>query len=187
MAFVDFAAKAIRAKVVYWGPPGSGKWTNLEWVYTKTGSADRPPADKQRAIGFPLSLGDIRGFTTKFALFRSPSDGSLIPWVFDEAEKQPVDGIVFVVDSSPSAAAGNVASLHALVETLRLRGFDARKLPTVVQYNKRDVPGALPIEQLRASVNPWNHPEVEAIATHGHGVFDALKLVAKLVLTELRK
>ena len=107
--------------------------------------------------------------------------------MFDEAEKQPVDGIIFVVDSSPSAAASNVASLHALVETLRLRGFDARKLPMVVQYNKRDVPGALPVETLRAAVNPWNHPEFEAIATQGVGVFDALKIIAKLVLTELRK
>jgi signal recognition particle receptor subunit beta len=131
-------------------------------------------------------LGDIRGFKTKFGLFRSPSDGSLIPWVFDEAEQQTVDGIVFVVDSSPAAAASNVASLHALVETLRLRGFDARKLPMVVQYNKRDVPGALAIDQLRASVNPWNHQESEAIATEGIGVFESLKIVAKLVLTEIR-
>jgi signal recognition particle receptor subunit beta len=187
MAFIDFAAKRILTKVIYWGPPASGKWTNLEYVYAKTGSADRPLAVKESAIGVPLSLGDIRGFKTTVSLYRNPSDGSLLRWVFDENDGRPVDGIIFVLDSSPGAEASNVASMHALVETLAVRSFDAQKLPMVVQYNKRDVADAIPVERLRAAVNPWNHPEIEAVATQGFGVFDALKSVTKGVLTELRK
>jgi mutual gliding-motility protein MglA len=187
MAFIDYAEKRITSKVIYWGPPSSGKFTNLAYLYEKTGPADRPPALKQTAIGLPLTLGDIRGFRTSFMIYRNPSDGSLLRWVFDESDGRPVDGIIFVVDSSPHATAYNIASRNGLVETLAARGFDAAKLPMVVQYNKRDSSDALPVPRLRADTNPWNHPEVEAIATQGVGVFDALKAVAKLVLTEIRK
>jgi signal recognition particle receptor subunit beta len=186
MAFIDYTARRILSKVIYWGPPGSGKFTNLEYVYAKTGPSERPPAVKQSAIGLPLSLGDIRGFKTTFTIYRNPSDNSMLRWVFDENDGRPVDGIIFVVDSSSRATAHNIASRYALVETLAARGFDAANLPMVVQYNKRDLDDILPIEWLRKDANPWNHPEVEAVATQGVGVFEALKSVAKLVLTQLR-
>jgi signal recognition particle receptor subunit beta len=186
MSFVDYDAKQIRSKIVYWGPPGSGKWSNLAWIYAKTGAADRPVPAKADSIGFPLSLGDIRGFKNNFTLYRIPGEGP-VSWVLDQAEPGPVDGIVFVADASPDAAARNTASLRSLVEALAARTLDVGKLPFVLQYNKRDVPGAATPEQLRAGLNPWGHPEIEASAAKGIGVFESLKLISKQVLEQLRK
>jgi signal recognition particle receptor subunit beta len=186
MAFVDYGAKEIRNKIVYWGPSGSGKWSNLAWIYAKTGAADRPVPAKAESIGFPLSLGDIRGFKNTLSLYRVPGEGP-VRWVLDQAEPGPVDGIVFVADASPDAAARNTASLRSLVEEVAVRSFDVGKLPFVLQYNKRDLPGAATPEQLRAALNPWGHPEIEAIAAKGIGVFESLKSISKQVLEQLRK
>ena len=133
----------------------------------------------------PLSLGDIRGFRTRFHLYTVPGQ------VFYDASRKlilkGVDGVCFVADSQMERMEANIESLENLRDNLIEQGYDLDKLPYVIQYNKRDMPGIVPIEELRAELNPKDAPEFEAIAPQGVGVFDTLKAVAKLVLQELRK
>jgi hypothetical protein len=98
-----------------------------------------------------------------------------------------VDGVVYVGDSQLERVEANIESLDNLRNNLQEQGYDLDKLPYVVQYNKRDLPNASPLDQLEEALNPTKVPAFEAVATKGVGVFDTLKAVAKLVLTELRR
>jgi hypothetical protein len=133
----------------------------------------------------PLSLGEIRGFRTRFHLYTVPGQ------VFYDASRKlilkGVDGVCFVGDSQMERMEANIESLDNLRTNLAEQGYDLDKLPYVVQYNKRDLPNATPMAELQEVLNPTKVPEFEAVATKGTGVFDTLKAVAKLVLTELRK
>ena len=133
----------------------------------------------------PLSLGQIRGFKTRFHLYTVPGQ------VFYDASRKlilkGVDGVVFVADSQIERMEANIESLDNLADNLEEQGYDLDKIPYVIQYNKRDLPNAAPVEQLHELLNPKKIPEYEAVAITGQGVFDTLKAVAKLVLTELRR
>jgi len=133
----------------------------------------------------PLALGTIRGFKTRFQLYTTPGQ------VFYDASRKlilkGVDGVVFVADSQPARLDANLESLDNLRENLVERGYDLESLPFVVQYNKRDLPGAMPVEELRALLNVTGAPDFEAAALRGEGVFDTLKAIARQVLVELKK
>ncbi len=133
----------------------------------------------------PLSLGEIRGFRTRFHLYTVPGQ------VFYDASRKlilkGVDGVVFVGDSQVERMEANIESLDNLRSNLAEQGYDLDKLPYVVQFNKRDLPNSAPMEELTEVLNPTNVPQFEAVATKGTGVFDTLKAVAKQVLTELRR
>ena len=133
----------------------------------------------------PLSLGEIRGFKTRFHLYTVPGQ------VFYDASRKlilkGVDRVVFVADSQVERMEANMESFENLRTNLSEQGYDLNRIPNVVQYNKRDLPNAVAIEELRASLNPRTVPEFQAVAPTGVGVFDTLKAVAKLVLTELKK
>src|SRR5262249_43155980 len=120
------------------------------------------------------------------SLYRAPSDGSWNRYVLDEADARPIDGVVFVADSSPPAMNANRTSLDSLVRELEARGFDLAKLPVVFQLNKRDLAGTSAFEWHEA-LDRWNKPFESAIATTGVGVFETLKLACKLILEEIRK
>ncbi len=133
----------------------------------------------------PLALGEIRGFKTRFHLYTLPGQ------VFYDASRKlilkGVDGIVFVADSQISRIEENQESLENLRVNLAEQGYSLDKMPFVIQYNKRDLPEIASVEELRDLLNPTNVPDFEGIAHTGVGVFDTLKAVAKLVLTELKK
>ena len=133
----------------------------------------------------PLALGTIRGFKTRFQLYTTPGQ------VFYDASRKlilkGVDGVVFVAESQPARLDANLESLDNLRENLTERGYDLESLPFVVQYNKRDLPGAMPVEELRALLNITGAPDFEASAVTGDGVFDTLKAIARQVLVELKK
>jgi mutual gliding-motility protein MglA len=133
----------------------------------------------------PLSLGEIRGFKTRFHLYTVPGQ------VFYDASRKlilkGVDGVVFVADSQIERMEANIESLDNLRVNLEDQGYNLDKIPYCVQYNKRDLPNSAPMEELKKILNPTNVPEFEAVATTGVGVFDTLKAVAKLVLTELKR
>ena len=133
----------------------------------------------------PLSLGEIRGFKTRFHLYTVPGQ------VFYDASRKlilkGVDGVVFVADSQIERMEANIESVENLEYNLEEQGYDLKKIPYVVQYNKRDLPNVSPVDELREAVNLLNVPDYEAVATTGFGVFDTLKAVAKLVLTELKR
>jgi signal recognition particle receptor subunit beta len=133
----------------------------------------------------PLSLGEIRGFKTRFHLYTVPGQ------VFYDASRKlilkGVDGVVFVADSQIERMEANLESVENLRVNLGEQGYSLDKIPYVVQYNKRDLPNIATVEELRRLINPKNVPEYQAVAPTGVGVFDTLKAVAKLVLTELKK
>ena len=133
----------------------------------------------------PLELGTVRGFKTRFHLYTVPGQ------VFYDASRKlilkGVDGVVFVADSQEERMDANIESLYNLEENLQSQGYDLMKIPYVLQLNKRDLPNIIAKEELSAELKRKDEPVVEAVAATGSGVFDTLKSVAKLVLTELRK
>jgi len=193
MSFINYSSREINCKLVYYGPGLGGKTTNLQYIYAKTnpeakGKMISLATETERTLFFdflPLSLGEIRGFKTRFHLYTVPGQ------VFYDASRKlilkGVDGIVMVADSQVERMEANIESLENLRSNLEEQGYDLDKLPYVIQYNKRDLPNAAPIEELRQLLNPTNVPEFEATAVNGQGVFDTLKAVAKSVLTELKR
>jgi hypothetical protein len=193
MSFINYSSREINCKIVYYGPGLCGKTTNLRWIYEKTnpdakGKMIELATETERTLFFdflPLSLGEIRGFKTRFHLYTVPGQ------VFYDASRRlilkSVDGVVFVADSQEARFEANIESLENLRSNLEEQGYDLDKLPYVVQYNKRDMPEVMSLEDLRRELNPSGVPDFEAIATKGDGVFETLKAVAKQVLTELKR
>ncbi len=193
MSFINYSSREINCKIVYYGPGLCGKTTNLQYIYNKTnpdakGKMISLATETERTLFFdflPLSLGEIRGFKTRFHLYTVPGQ------VFYDASRKlilkGVDGVVFVADSQIERMEANIESLDNLRTNLAEQGYDLDKIPYVVQYNKRDLPNASPVAELKEVLNPTNVIDYEAVATVGTGVFDTLKAVAKLVLTELRR
>ena len=193
MSFINYASREINCKIVYYGPGLCGKTTNLQFVYQKTapdakGKMISLATETERTLFFdflPLSLGEIRGFKTRFHLYTVPGQ------VFYDASRKlilkGVDGVVFVADSQEERIDANIESLENLRINLKEQGYDLDKLPYIIQYNKRDLPGAMSVEELRRELNTTNVPEFEACATTGEGVFETLKAVAKLILIDLKR
>jgi signal recognition particle receptor subunit beta len=193
MSFINYSSREINCKIVYYGPGLCGKTTNLQYVYAKTaqeakGKMISLATETERTLFFdflPLSLGEIRGFKTRFHLYTVPGQ------VFYDASRKlilkGVDGVVFVADSQIERTEANLESVDNLRANLAEQGYDLDKLPYVIQYNKRDLPNVATMEELQRLINPRGVPEFQAVAPTGVGVFDTLKAVAKLVLTELKK
>ena len=193
MSFINYSSREINCKIVYYGPGLCGKTTNLQYIYNKTSAETKGKlislsTETDRTLFFdflPLALGEIRGFKTRFHLYTVPGQ------VFYDASRKlilkGVDGVVFVADSQLERMDANLESLENLGVNLAEQGYDSNKVPTVIQYNKRDLPNVVSLEDLRKEINLRGIPEYQAIAPTGVGVFDTLKAIAKLVLTELRK
>jgi signal recognition particle receptor subunit beta len=193
MSFINYLSREINCKIVYYGPGLCGKTTNLQYIYNKTnpdakGKMISLATETERTLFFdflPLALGEIRGFKTRFHLYTVPGQ------VFYDASRKlilkGVDGVVFVADSQIARMEANVESLENLRTNLAEQGYNLDKLPYVIQYNKRDMPGIAPVDELRQLLNSANVPDFEGVASTGVGVFDTLKAVAKLVLTALKK
>ena len=193
MSFINYSSREINCKIVYYGPGLCGKTTNLQYIYNKTnpdlkGKMISLATETERTLFFdflPLALGQIRGFKTRFHLYTVPGQ------VFYDASRKlilkGVDGVVFVADSQVERMEANIESLDNLRINLAEQGYDLDKLPSVVQYNKRDLRNAAPLEEMKRLLNPRGVPDFEACASVGKGVFETLKGVAKLVLSELTK
>jgi signal recognition particle receptor subunit beta len=193
MSFINYMAREINCKVVYYGPGLCGKTTNLQYIYERSspdakGKMISLATETERTLFFdflPISLGEIRGFKTRFHLYTVPGQ------VFYDASRKlilkGVDAVVFVADSQEARLEANVESLENLKVNLADQGFDIEKVPFVIQFNKRDMPEVCSVEELRKELNPGGVPDMEAVARTGVGVFDTLKLVAKLVVADLKK
>ena len=193
MSFINYASREINCKIVYYGPGLCGKTTNLQFIYNKTANEAKGKmislaTETERTLFFdflPLALGEIRGFKTRFHLYTVPGQ------VFYDASRKlilkGVDGVVFVADSQEERLDANIESLENLRDNLEEQGFDLDKIPFVIQYNKRDLPNVTPVAELSNLLNERGVPELEACATTGEGVFETLKAIAKLVLTDLKK
>lgn len=193
MSFINYSSKEINCKIVYYGPGLCGKTANLQYIYKKTG-ADRKgklislATETERTLFFdflPLALGDIKGFKVRFHLYTVPGQ------VFYAASRKLIlkgcDGVVFVADSQIERAEANVESLEDLRLNLEEHGFDMNVIPFTMQYNKRDLPNIMPVEELDGMLNQRGVPWFEGVAPAGTGIFETLKDVARQVIMELKK
>jgi mutual gliding-motility protein MglA len=192
LSFINFAAREINCKIVYYGAGLGGKTTNLQVIYQKTADQQKGKmislaTETERTLFFdflPLDLGSVRGFKTRIHLYTVPGQ------VFYDASRKlilrGVDGIVFVADSQEQRMDANVEALENLMSNLKEHGYDFNKIPYVLQLNKRDLPNILPVDMLATELRKKNEPIVEAVAFQGMGVFETLKEIAKQVLQELK-
>src|ERR1700748_1108470 len=167
MSFINDMAREINCKIVYYGPGLCGKTTNLQYIYERTnpeakGKMISLATEPERTLFFdflPLSLGEIRGFKTRFHLYTVPGQ------VFYDASRKlilkGVDGVIFVADSQIERMEANEESMENLRTNLGEQGYDLNRIPSVVQYNKRDLPNAAPMEELQNLLSPKGIPHFE--------------------------
>jgi signal recognition particle receptor subunit beta len=188
---INYASREINCKIVYYGTGLGGKTTNLEYIYSRVnpdtkGKMISLATETERTLFFdflPIDLGEIRGFKTRFHLYTVPGQ------VYYNASRRlilkGVDGLVFVADSQATRAEANIESMHNLYDNLETYGYDLQTIPFAIQYNKRDMPNVLSMEELRAQINPMRVPDFEGVAIEGKGVFETLSCVSKLVVKSL--
>ncbi len=192
MTFINYNSKEINCKIVYYGCGLSGKTTNLQYIYDSTSEGTKGKlislsSENERTLFFdflPLDAGEIRGFRTRFHLYTIPGQS------FYEVSRQfilkGVDGIVFVIDSQRERLDANMESYESLEANLESQGYDMSKIPLVVQYNKRDLPSAMPVQELSRLFLRHEVPAYEAVAAKGVGVFETLTEITKLVLVDIK-
>ena len=192
MPMTNYAGREVNCKILYCGPGQGGKTTNIEYVHSRVDPGNRGElvslATKQGSTllfdFLALDLGDVQGLRTRFHLYTVPGQA-----YFESRRRillEGVDGVIFVADSQIDRDEANDEAMQSLYETLEARGCDVSRLPFVIQYNKRDLPGIVPVEQLRARLNPAGVPDFESVATEGKGVFETLAAVSRLVVKSLR-
>ncbi len=191
MVLFNYSTKELTAKVVYYGPGLCGKTTNLQWIHERLpiknkGKMLSLATETDRTLFFdflPIEIGTIRGMKTRIQLYTVPGQ------VFYNATRRMVlkgaDAVCFVCDSQEAMLDANLESYENMRQNLEANEIDPDEIPVVLQYNKRDLPNALPIEILNERMNPHNYPFYEAIAVKGAGVEDTLKAVTKLVFKSL--
>ena len=193
MVLFNYSTKELTAKIVYYGPGLCGKTTNLQYIHSNLpgnvkGKMLSLATKTDRTLFFdflPIDLGEIRGMKTRVQLYTVP--GQVF---YNETRKlvlKGADGIVFVADSQEQMLSANVESFKNLEENLRGHGLTLADMPHVIQFNKRDLPKLATIEQLNQSMNKYNAPFYESVATTGIGIQDTLKAITKLVLLHLTR
>jgi signal recognition particle receptor subunit beta len=191
MSLVNYSTREITSKIVYYGPGRSGKTTNLQYIHgqvpeDRRGRMVSLATETDRTLFFdflPLDLGTISGFQTRFQLYTVPGQV-----YYDATRKlvlQGADGVVFVADSQRQQREENVESFRNLQVNLLEQGVDPRTIPIVLQYNKRDLPDVMSLEEMDDLLNYRDLPRFEAQALGGIGVFDTLKGISELVLRRL--
>ena len=193
MPFVNFMSREITCKLVYYGPGLCGQTTNLKFIYDRANPDARGKlislaTETERTLFFdflPIDLGTVRGFKIRLQLYTVPGQ------VFYDASRKlilkGVDGVIFVADSQVERMDANVEAIENLKGNLKSQGYDLMNIPYVLQLNKRDLPNVESVEEMKRLLLQKNEPVFEAVASKGPGVFETLKGVAKLVLSELTK
>lgn len=190
MALLNHAKREITYKIVYYGTGLGGKTTNLKFIFGQLkegvrGEMIQLATQTERTLYFdylPVDLGAIQGFQARISLYTVPGQEE-----YNESRKQILrgaDGIVFVADSDPLKSAQNIESLQNMIDNLALYKVSLSKVPWVLQYNKRDLRNAMPVERLEQELNIQAVPSFEAIATEGVRVFSTLKGITKLVINQ---
>ncbi len=189
MSTVDFAAREVIFKIVYYGPGMSGKTTTLKLIHEylpedRRGDLVSVATEEEPTLFFdfmPLQLGTVAGFKTLFHLYTVP--GRVFYNVTRQLVLRGVDGVIFVADSAPNRLRANAEALRNLRENLAEYNLALSEVPLVMQLNKRDLPGALPAEMLKRVLDPGGTVEMyEASAAKFEGVLGPLHGVSKQVL-----
>jgi len=191
VSVINYSSREITFKIVYYGTGLGGKTTNLKVIYNKVspdqkGKMISLATEMDRTLFFdflPMDIGSVKGFKTKFQLYTVP--GQIYYNASRKLILKGVDGIVFVADSQVERFEDNIESIDNLLENLQEHNLKIEDIPFVLQYNKRDLPNISSLDDLQKSINPWNVPYFEAVATQGIGVFETLKAVSKMILQRL--
>jgi signal recognition particle receptor subunit beta len=193
MALVNHTTREINAKIVYYGPGLCGKTTNIHLIYhriapTQRGKLISLATETDRTLFFdflPVELGTIKNYKVRFHLYTVPGQ------VFYNATRKLVlkgaDGVIFVADSQRAMVDANIESLTNLRDNLAEQGVNLAEFPAIIQYNKRDLPDILSVEELNAVLNPRMVPSYEAVAKTGDGVLKTFTAISKLVLQDMQK
>lgn len=193
MAFINYPAREINCKIIYYGPGLGGKTTNVSYIYDTAaphakGKLISLATETERTLFFdflPLELGSVKGFRTKLHLYTVPGQ------VFYDASRKLIlrgtDGVVFVADSQFERMDANIESIWNLENNLGQQGYDLATMPYVLQLNKRDLSTALPVDYLKHELVRKGEPVFESVAHKGIGVYDTLKEITKQVLSDLKK
>jgi signal recognition particle receptor subunit beta len=191
MSFINYLSREINCKIVYYGPGLCGKTTNLQYIYNKTspeakGKMISLATETERTLFFdflPLDLGKVHGFTIRFHLYTVP--GQVLYERTRIAVLNGADGVVFVADAQRDRLQDNLQSLRELANNVTGQGKRFLDYPLVMQYNKMDLPSALPTPVLDRYLNTIRVPRFEATAVNGNGVFETLRAICKLVTNKL--
>ena len=193
MALVNHTTREINSKIVYYGPGLCGKTTNIHLIYhriapTQRGKLISLATETDRTLFFdflPVELGTIKNYKVRFHLYTVPGQ------VFYNATRKLVlkgaDGVIFVADSQRAMVDANLESLTNLRDNFAEQGVNLTEFPMVIQYNKRDLPDILPVEELNAVLNPRMLPFYESVAKTGDGVLKTFTAISKLVLQDMQK
>jgi signal recognition particle receptor subunit beta len=191
MVLFNHATREMTAKIVYYGPGLCGKTTNLMVIFDKLDPKSKGKmlslaTKTDRTLFFdllPVDIGKVGAFNLKIQLYTVP--GQVF---YNETRKlvlKGADAVVFVADSQPSMVDSNRESFANLLENLEENQLDVNDTPIVIQYNKRDIPGVLPVEQLQEALGFEGYPYTEASALKGEGVMETFKLVSKITAKHL--
>jgi len=194
MAIINQATRELQVKIVYYGPAMGGKTTNLfqvhDHVQTAAGNKGKlvslaTSSDRTLFFDFlPIEALAIKGYRTKFQLYTVP--GQVIYNTTRQLVLRGVDGLVFVADSQFEKMAENVESFVNLEENLKCLKLDLAEIPYVLQYNKRDLPNAAPIEYMEFLLNnrEVQVPSFASVAHKCEGVFETLNMITRLLLNK---
>ncbi len=192
MVLFNYASKEITSKIVYYGPGLGGKTTNLQFIHEQMNPDTRGKllslaTESDRTLFFdflPVNLGMIRGFTVRFQLYTVPGQ------VYYNATRKLVikgaDALVFVADSQREMLEKNLESLENMKENLIINDLDPETTPLVMQYNKRDLPDIMDVDELHRQLSYRDVPFNAAVALTGEGVLETFKLVTKELMKSLR-
>ncbi|MEA2572250.1 MAG: hypothetical protein QOI24_4251 [Acidobacteriota bacterium] len=191
MVLFNHATREMTAKIVYYGPGLCGKTTNLMVIFDKLDPKQKGKmlslaTKTDRTLFFdllPVDIGKVGNFNLKIQLYTVP--GQVF---YNETRKlvlKGADAVVFVADSQPSMVESTRESFANLMENLEQNQIDPNDTPIVVQYNKRDIPGVLPVEELQEQLGFEGYPYTEASALKGEGVMETFKLVSKITAKHL--
>lgn len=191
MALINVAAREIHCKIVYYGPGMSGKTSNLQYIHREAPASTRGDlrsiaTAQERTLFFdflPLDLGKVRGFHTRLHLYTVP--GQVMYERTRVAVLNGADGVIYVADSEPTRLEEGVSGLRELAHNIQKQGKRFQDFPLVLQYNKRDLPNALPVATLDTYLNTMNWPTFEATAMQGAGVLESLREISQLVMRKL--
>lgn len=193
MAFFNYVTKEITLKVVYYGPGLSGKTTNLQHLYSVLDSSSRGKfislsTESDRTLFFdflPVELGKIRDFSVRFQLYTVP--GQIRYNATRKLVLKGADAVVFVADSQRDMREQNMESFMNMRENLLSNNLDPDDIPVVLQYNKRDLPNVLSLDELAADLNKKDYQSLEAVAVKGHGVQETFRLVTTMLLKDISR
>ncbi len=185
--------REIIAKIVYYGPGLGGKTTNLQYIHHTAhpkfrGDLISLATETDRTLFFdflPMALKKVGGFDVRFHMFTVP--GQVF---YEESRKvilKSVDGVIFVADSHPARRLANEESFDDLRRNLKIHEIDIKNIPLVIQYNKRDLPVAMDLSEMKTDINYFKVPDFEAVAQDGKGVVETFQKITRMVLERIQE